>query len=49
VFGATIDDNFFFAIVVERFYNCKQAVEKQNMQVGSTCTKNANWGIQHAN
>jgi hypothetical protein len=23
VFGVTIGDNFLFAIVVERFYNCK--------------------------
>ncbi len=26
VFGVTISDNCFFAIIVERFYNCKHAI-----------------------
>jgi hypothetical protein len=42
VFGLTIGDNFLFAIVVERFYNCKHMVEEQRMQLGSTQTKNEN-------
>jgi hypothetical protein len=29
VFGATVGDNFLFAIVVERFYNYKQTIEKK--------------------
>jgi len=49
VFGVKLGDNFFFAIKVERFYNCKHAVEKQRMQLQSTCENNANWGIFHAN
>jgi hypothetical protein len=31
VFGLTISDNFFFAIIVERFYDCNHAVEEQRM------------------
>ncbi len=49
VFGLIIGDNFLFAIVVERFYNCKHVVEEQRMQLGSTQTKNANRGILQAN
>jgi hypothetical protein len=30
VLGAIVGNNFLFAIVVERFYNCKQVVEKKS-------------------
>ncbi len=29
VFSVTVGDNFLFAIVVERFYNCKEVIEKK--------------------
>ncbi len=36
VLGLIIGDNFLFAIVVERFYDCKHAIEEERMQLGST-------------
>jgi len=40
VFGVTIDVNFLFAIVIERFNNCKHVVEEERMQLRSTSGKN---------
>jgi hypothetical protein len=31
VFGVIVGNNFFFAIIVKRFYNCKQVVEKKQV------------------
>jgi len=42
VFGLTIGDNFIFAIIVERFYNCKHMIEEERMQLKGTCANNAN-------
>jgi hypothetical protein len=42
VFGVTIGDNFLFAIIVKRFYNCKHVVEEKGIQLGSTRANNAN-------
>jgi hypothetical protein len=42
VFGLTFGDKYFFAIVVERFYDCKHVVEEERMQLGSTRANNAN-------
>jgi hypothetical protein len=49
VFSVTIGEIFLFAIGVERFYNCKHAVEELRLQLGSTHANNANGGILHAN
>jgi hypothetical protein len=42
VFGVTIGDNFLFAIIVKRFYDCKHVVEEQRMQLGNIHANNAN-------
>ncbi len=49
VFGLTLGDKYFFATVVERFYDCKHVVEEERMQLGSLCANNANRSILHAN
>jgi hypothetical protein len=43
-FSVIVVANFFFAIRVERFYDCKHVVELQRMQLRSICANNANLG-----
>ncbi len=31
VFGVIVGDNFLFASIIKRFYNCKQVVEKKRL------------------
>jgi hypothetical protein len=42
VFSVTFGENFLFAIGVERFYNCKHAVEEHKLQLGNICANITN-------
>jgi hypothetical protein len=42
VFPLIIGTNFLFAIIIERFYDCKHEIEEERMQLRSTYANNAN-------
>jgi hypothetical protein len=42
VFLLIIGANYLFAIIIERFYDCKHEIEEERMQLRSTYANNSN-------